>query len=187
MQIPFKSCLESGMDLTYKNLKEKHQKLIDAKWKLQDKLQERASQLLREYSDSLALTSTEWTDSDGVKRPYVDIGVWEGKGNFSPILLPRLQMDGDYHLNFVIATTLDDSPLTGGGKHGVSVSIWYENASYYVSVGSGSDTTYLPVSPNPGGFYQVCGAIKALINASLDRAMPCTPAPSSSAPEDYEY
>lgn len=163
------------MDLTHKDLKEKHQKLIDAKWKLQDKLQERASQLLQEYSDSLALTSSEWTDSDGVKRPYVDIGIWEGKGNFSPILLPRLQMDGNYHLNFVIATTLDDSPLTGGGKHGVSISICYENASYYVSVGSGSDTTYLPVSPNPGGFYQVCGAIKALINASLDRAMPGTP------------
>ena len=47
MQIPFKSCLESGMELTFKDLKEKRTKLVEAQWKLQDKLQEKASELLR--------------------------------------------------------------------------------------------------------------------------------------------
>ena len=56
MRIPFKSCLESGMELTFKDLKEKRLKLVEAQWKLLDKLQERASQLLQEYSDSLGLT-----------------------------------------------------------------------------------------------------------------------------------
>lgn len=50
MQIPFKSCLESGMELTFKDLKEKRTKLVEAQWKLQDKLQEKASELLREYT-----------------------------------------------------------------------------------------------------------------------------------------
>lgn len=163
------------MELTFKDLKEKRAKLVDAQWKLQDKLQERASQLLQEYSDSLGLTSREWIGSDGTRRPYVDIGVWEGKGKFLPTFIPQLEMDNNYLLNFVIATTLDDSPLTGGYRQGVSISIWYENASYYASVGAGEDAACFPVSPHPGGFHQVSGAIKALINASMDRAMPNMP------------
>ena len=163
------------MELTFKDLKEKRLKLVEAQWKLLDKLQERASQLLQEYSDSLGLTSREWIGSDGTRWPYVDIGVWEDKGKFLPALIPQLDMDSNYHVNFVIATTLDDSPLTGGYRHGVSVSIWYENASYYVSVGAGTDATCFPVSPHPGGFHQVCSAIKALINASMDRSMPFMP------------
>ncbi|MGR7617313.1 hypothetical protein [Klebsiella aerogenes] len=174
------------MELTFKDLKEKRQKLVEAQWKLQDKLQERAGQLLGEYSDSLALTSREWTDSDGIRRPYVDIGIWGEKGKFIPTFIPQLKMDSNYHLNFVIATTLDDSPLTGGYRHGVSISLWYESSSFYAEVGTGNDTSRFPVSMHAGGFYQVCNAIKTLINASMERAMPETPASSSSSPEDYE-
>ncbi|HCB1850921.1 TPA: hypothetical protein MYQ28_001142 [Citrobacter freundii] len=176
MQIPFKSCLESGMELTFKDLKEKRTKLVEAQWKLQDKLQEKASELLREYSGSLDLTSREWTGSDGTRWPYVDIGIWEEEGKFFPVLIPQLNMDSRYHLNFVIATTLDDSPLTGGYRQGVSISLWYENSSFYAEVGSGDDVSRLSVSSQLGGFYQVCNAIKALISSSMDRAMPDIPA-----------
>ncbi len=175
MQIPFKSCLENGMELTFKDLKEKRTKLVEAQWKLQDKLQDKASELLREYSDSLGLASREWTGSDGTRWPYVDIGIWEEKGKFFPVLIRQLNMDSHYHLNFVIATTLDDSPLTGGYRHGISISLWYESSSFYAEVGSGDDVARFAVSSQPGGFYQVCNAIKALISASLDRSMPDVP------------
>ena len=68
------------MELTFKDLKEKRTKLVEAQWKLQDKLQEKASELLREYSGSLDLTSREWTGSDGTRWPYVGIGIWEEEG-----------------------------------------------------------------------------------------------------------
>ena len=163
------------MELTFKDLKEKRQKLVEAQWKLQDKLQEKASELLQEYSNSLGLTSREWIGSDGTRWPYVDIGVWEDKGKFLPAFIPQLNMDSNYHLNFVIATTLDDSPLTGGYRQGISISLWYENSSFYAEVGAGNDISRFPVSSHPGGFYQVCNAIKTLINASMDRSMPETP------------
>ena len=106
----------------------------------------------------------------------MDIGIWEEEGKFFPVLIPQLNMDSRYHLNFVIATTLDDSPLTGGYRQGVSISLWYENSSFYAEVGSGDDVSRFSVSSQPGGFYQVCNAIKALISSSMDRAMPDIPA-----------
>lgn len=81
-------------------------------------------------------------------------------------------MDDEYVLNFVIATTLDDSPLTGGYRHGISVSLFYQGVTLYASVGSGDDVATFMVSPSDGGFYEVCAAIKQLISIAIDRATP---------------
>ncbi|SMG37377.1 hypothetical protein [Cedecea sp. NFIX57] len=172
MLIPYKNCLVGGMETTFNDLKEKHLKLIETQWKLRERLQDNAGDLLREYAESLYLPATSWTDSQGKVHPYVEIGTWSAPNKFEAIPLPRLQMDENYSLNFVIATTLDDSPMTGGHRHGVSISLRYEHVFLYASIGSGEDTMQLQVSPKPGGFFEVCAAIKQLINISIDRATP---------------
>ncbi|WP_440863073.1 hypothetical protein [Symbiopectobacterium purcellii] len=172
MLIPFKNCLVGGMETTFNDLKEKHLKLIETQWCLREHLQDKAGDLLREYAESLSLPATSWTDSQGKAHPYVETGVWSSPGKFEATPLLRLQMDANYSLNFVIATTLDDSPMTGGYRHGVSVSLRYEHVALYAFIGSGDDTVQLQVSPKPGGFFEVCAAIKQLITISIDRATP---------------
>ncbi|MGQ5735323.1 hypothetical protein ACUNI2_26540 [Serratia sp. IR-2025] len=160
------------MDMTFNDLKEKHLKLRQTQWQLREKLQDKACDLVREYSESLSLPSDVWKDSEGNDYPYVEIGVWKKPGEFEPTPFPRLPMDENYILNFVISTTLDDSPVTGGHRHGVSVALYYDHVVLCASVGSGDDVALFTVSPKPGGFFEVCAAIKALINTSIVRATP---------------
>lgn len=172
MQIPLKTCLEKGMETTFSDLKAKHLKLIEAQWKLRDHLQDMAGKLVQEYIESLCLPAETWSDSQGHKYPYVELGVWKEPSKFEVTPLPRIGVDKDYKLNFVIATTLDDNSMTGGYRHGVSVSLWYENVFLYASVGTGDDIVHFQVSPKAGGFFEVCAAIKALINAAIEKATP---------------
>lgn len=65
MLIPFKNCLEGGMETTFNDLKEKHLKLIETQWRLRERLQDKTDDLLREYAESLSLPATSWTDSQG--------------------------------------------------------------------------------------------------------------------------
>jgi hypothetical protein len=173
MLIPSENCLVNGMGTTFNDLKGKHLKLIESQWKLREKLQSKAGELKREYMASLSLpVSGTWVDAQGKERPYVEIGVWKEPGKFASEPLPRLVMDDEYVLNFVIATTLDDSPLTGGYRHGISVSLFYLGVTLYASVGSGDDVATFMVSPSDGGFYEVCATIKQLISIAIDRATP---------------
>jgi hypothetical protein len=48
----------------------------------------------------------------------------------------------------------------------------YEGALMYAIVGSGGDIGTFIASERAGGFYEACGAIKALLSLSMDRAMP---------------
>ncbi|MCH9271082.1 hypothetical protein [Pantoea ananatis] len=160
------------MELTHSDLKEKHIKLVDTQWKLREKLQEKAAQLLQEYIASLSLNSSFWTDSEGNKRSYAEIGEVNSSGEFLPVPFPRLGMDKDYKVNFVLATVMDDSPMTGGARHGVNISLMYADYRLWATVGSGDDAVAFPVSEADGGFFEVCAAIKAMINYSLDSAMP---------------
>jgi hypothetical protein len=65
--------------------------------------------------------ATSWFDSEGKSHPYVEVGMWVEPGKFKPRHIPLLPLGENYRLNFVIATTLNDSPLTGGGYHGVTL------------------------------------------------------------------
>ncbi|EMQ2080979.1 Uncharacterised protein [Yersinia enterocolitica] len=172
MLIPHKNFLEKCMDMKFNDLKEKHLKLKRAQWQLREKLQSKACDLFHEYSESLSLPSETWQDSQGNFHPYVKIGVWTNPRKFESTPFPGLQMDEEYRLNFVISTTLDDSPMTGGYQHGVSISLWYDHVVLYAAVGGGDDTIILQVSPLPGGFLEVCAAIKALIDTAIARATP---------------
>lgn len=172
MLIPFKNGMEIGMETTFNDLKQKHLKLVETQWKLREGLQDKAGVLLEEYADSLSLPAKTWTDAEGGERSYVEIGVLTAQGKFEAVPLPRLQMDNDYVLHFVIATTLDDTKMTGGYRHGVSISLQYSGPFLYASVGSGEDSTSFQVSSRPGGFFEVCGAIKQLINIGLERLTP---------------
>lgn len=173
MHIRVKNCLEKSMSITFNELKEKHLQLGRAQWDLRRKLQNMAGKLLFEYGDSLSLPSIEWVDSKGDSHPYVEMGVWNTKnGEFDMCRPPQLTMDDDYILHFAIATTLDDHPLTGGYRQGVSVSLWYDHAQLNVNVGDGNEMAHFLVSGDDGGFFEVCAAIKALINLAIDKSMP---------------
>ncbi|NMP26867.1 hypothetical protein GW590_08320 [Rahnella sp. SAP-1] len=172
MQIPVQTCLEKSMETTFSDLKAKHLKLVEAQWKLKDHLQDMARKLFQEYAESLCLPAETWSSSQGHKYPYVELGIWKEPSKFEVTPLPRIGLDKDYKLNFVIATTLDDNPTTGGYRQGVSVSIWYETVFLCASVGSGDDTAYFQVSPQAGGFFEVSAAIKALINGAIEKATP---------------
>ncbi|VVT53954.1 hypothetical protein UYSO10_4970 [Kosakonia radicincitans] len=173
MLIPYENGLVIGMETTFNDLKAKHLKLVESQWKLREKLHSRARDLLTEYTRSLSLPlSGTWLDSQGKERPYVEIGVWKEPGKFTAESFPRLPMDEEYKLNFVVATTLDDTQITGGYRHGISLSLWYEGPVLYTAVGSGDDVAIFMVSPNEGGFYEVCAAIKLLISIAIDRSMP---------------
>lgn len=172
MLIPMKTCLEKSMETTFSDLKAKHLKLLETKWKIKDKLQSKAGELLAEYIASLKVPSESWVDANGEHHQYVDIGVWRAPNEFEPVPIPMLQTDENNALSFVIATTLDDSPLSGGYRHGVSITLWFEGAILCALVGSGDDASAFYVSQNKGGFFEVCGAIKALITSSIDRSFP---------------
>lgn len=172
MLIPYKNCLEKCIDMKFNDLKEKHLKLKRTQWQLRERLQNNACDLFREYSESLSLPSDTWQDAQGNSYPYVEIGIWKEPGEFELTPFPRLPMDENYLLNFVISTTLDDSPVTGGYRQGISISLWYDQSVLRAAVGSGDDIVHLQVSPQPGGFFEVCAAIKALINKAMVRATP---------------
>lgn len=170
---PFKNSRETSMEMTFDDLKKKHLKAVEAKWKLRATLQDKAGQLLNEYIESLCLPAITWMDSGGKNYPYVEIGLWSGQGEFIATPLSCLPMDNLCNLNFVIATTLDDSPATGGYIEGVSITLrYYDGVSCYALVGIGEDLTCFQVSSKPGGFCEVCAAIKRLINMALERATP---------------
>ncbi|WP_248005676.1 hypothetical protein [Hafnia alvei] len=160
------------MVMTFSDLKAKHLQLIETKWKVKDKLQSKVGELLGEYVDSLKVPEESWKDASGNYHKYVEIGAWKSPGKFEPVPIPMLQIDENNALSFVIATTLDDNPLSGGYRHGVSITLWFEGAVLCALVGTGDDSSCFNVSQTKGGFYEVCAAIKALICLAIDRASP---------------
>ncbi|HDL7449378.1 TPA: hypothetical protein PXN62_003030 [Yersinia enterocolitica] len=172
MFIPAENHLEEGMETTFSDLKAKHLQLVDAQKKLRHSLQEKATILLNEYSESLSLPAGSWFNSQDKLRPYVEMGIWNAEGKFETGAFSRLQLDDNYRLNFVIATTLDDTQLTGGYRHGVDTSLGYDGAVLCAIVGTGDDSIVILVPQSPGGFSEVCSTIKALISRDIDKAMP---------------
>ncbi|PVZ87940.1 hypothetical protein C9426_10100 [Serratia sp. S1B] len=160
------------METKFNDLKAKHLQLVTAQVQLRNNLQEKASVLVQEYFKSLSLPADRWFIAQNEPRAYVEIGVLNAKGEFEPAYLPRLQLDSNYRLNFLIVTTLDDTPITGGYRHGVSVSLYYEGAKLYALVGAGDDASTFAVPSKPEGFSEVCEAIKSLIIAGIDKSMP---------------
>lgn len=160
------------METKFDDLKAKHLQLVTAQLQLRNNLQEKASVLVQEYFKSLSLPADRWFIAQNEPRAYVEIGVLNAKGEFEPVYLPRLQLDSNYRLNFLIVTTLDDTPITGGHRHGVSISLYYEGSKLYAVVGAGDDASTCEVSSKPEGFAKVCEAIKSLIISGIEKSMP---------------
>ncbi|MGK3164722.1 hypothetical protein ACI6PW_23360 [Serratia marcescens] len=162
------------MEVTFLDLKEKFLTLEKKKWQLRDKLQHKASELVNELVYSLGLDSNTWIDSQGKHHAYVGVGVWKSTNEFENVPFPRLQMDEKYNLNFVLVITLDDNALTGGARHGVSVSLWYVGSILHVTIGAGDDIQNFQVSDigGVGAFAEVCSGIKAIILLSIERSQP---------------
>lgn len=164
--------MDEIMSVTFNDIKAKNKKLTERLWELREKLQNEAARLVSEYSDSLSLTNDVWRNSRGEDRPYIQIGIMDNDKKFTPEHVARLRLDEDYYLRFVLATTVDDTPLTGGQIYCVSIALWHDNFWLNASVGSGQAQTTFRVSERPGGFSETCTAIKSLICNALDESMP---------------
>lgn len=160
------------MAVTFNDLKSKNKELTDRLWELREKLQNEAARLASEYSDSLSLPGDMWKNSRGENTPYVQIGTMSDEGKFTPEHTARLRLDDKYLLRFTLSTVLDDTPLTGGQLYCVSIALWHDGVWLNASVGLGDGESTFRVSEKPGGFDDVCAAIKSLICKTLDEAMP---------------
>lgn len=174
MLIPVKSCLEKSMEITFLELKSKYLALEKKKWELRDRLQHKAAELTNELVYSLGLDSNTWIDAEGKHQPYVEVGAWSSAGMFERCPFPRLLMDDADHLNFALAITLDDTPLTGGARHALGVSLWYVGSSLHATIGVGENQQNFQVSDigGVGAFAEVCAGIKAIIVLAIDRSLP---------------
>lgn len=166
------TCMDEKMSYIFNDLKRKNGELTFRVRELQQKLQDEASRLVREYSDSLFLPDQFWKDSRGESRPYVQVGLLENAREFVPKQLARLHVDEKHVLRFVIATTIDDNPITGGKLYCNSIALWFEGTQLYASVAQGNEHLIYGVSQKPGGFSEVCGAISSVIYKALNDAMP---------------
>lgn len=170
------NCMEKFMDIKFADLKKQYIEMCDIQWKLQRKLQDKAAQLMDEYLASLGLDGNVWYDTEGNGYPYVDFALSDSQGKYRSVERARLQMDEKHALNFVVKTTINDNPLNGGESHGISVSLRYEGDTLKATVGkansSDPQSAEFNINDAPGGFYEVSGAIKALISAAMTKVTP---------------
>ncbi|EDY2188801.1 hypothetical protein GTE46_005480 [Salmonella enterica subsp. enterica] len=175
MLISKKSCLSESMEIpsTFSELKKRHLELHSACKEFRSHLRGMAKQLMTEYIQSLLLPADTWKDCKGKSRPYVDTGVWVSRDEheFKSVPIPELDLDGSFVLNFVVITTLDDHPITGGFSHGVDVSLWYEGEKLYVLVGFGKNAATFYVSPQDN-FHEVVAAIKLTLYLDMEDSRP---------------
>lgn len=174
MLIPYKNCLEKRMEVTFLELKERYLALEKKKWALQDKLQHKAAELVSELVYSLGLDSNTWTDAEGKHHPYAAVGVWDSAGVFEQCPFPRLKMDDNHSLNFALAITLDDTPLTGGARSALNVSLWYVGSILHATIGVGENQQDFLVSDmgGVGAFSDVCSGIKGIVVLAIERSQP---------------
>ncbi|PHM61184.1 hypothetical protein [Xenorhabdus ishibashii] len=159
--------MEKGMSITYEDIK-KQRANLESKYRLRKaELQKYGHKLVHEYCASLSLTNSVWRDSEGDEYSYVSIGSVDEKGKFHKKPLESLSLSENYELKFKIATTVDDSPLTGGDLHAVSISMWIINGNLHVDVGGGQKEFIISSPSEEGVFIEVCSAIKQLIIMSF--------------------
>ncbi|CDH26409.1 hypothetical protein [Xenorhabdus bovienii] len=159
--------MEKGMSITYEDIK-KQRANLESKYRLRKaNLQSNGIKLIKEYRDSLSLPNDVWRDSEGEDRGYISIGIFDDKGQFQEKVWPLLALDNDYKLKFKVATVVDDSPLTGGERHVVSISMWIIDGNLHVDVGSGQNEFIIPSPSEDNAFIEVCTAMKQLLMMSV--------------------
>ncbi|MEX0445239.1 hypothetical protein [Xenorhabdus sp. SGI246] len=155
--------LEKGVTITFEAIKKQRAKLINKYEIRKAELQKYGYKLTSEYRDSLSLPNETWRDSEGDEYSYVSIGTVDEKGNFHKKPLASFILNEDYELKFAIATTVDDTPLTGGDLYAVNISMWITDGNLHVDVGSGQKEFIIPFPLEENSFIEVCSAIKRLI------------------------
>lgn len=127
-----------------------------------------ARKVYDDYEESLKLDKAHWADVNGFKRQYVTIGLKNDKGLYQVVPFAMLLLDKDYKLNFLIATTVDDSLEGDGYQHLVSISLYKEAGLIYVDVGAGEKSLVISDPEADAAFYDVSKAIKQVIIKAFD-------------------
>ncbi|EIP3426174.1 hypothetical protein LSE82_005037 [Salmonella enterica] len=173
MLISNKSCLGKSATLTFDDIKKRHLALHRACIEYRGKLRSVARSLVCEYSRSLSLPADSWKDWQGKVHQYVETGVWDtsGERGFKPVAIAELQPGDDYSLRFVVSTTLDDNPVTGGFTHGIDIMLRYESGIMCVQVGDGQNSMMFYLSQDDG-FNEITSAMKRMICLDMDKSVP---------------
>ncbi|WP_147299034.1 hypothetical protein [Xenorhabdus cabanillasii] len=155
------------MSITYEDIK-KQRTNLESKYRLRKaELQKYGHKLVHEYRDSLSLPNMVWRDSKGDEYSYISIGIVDEKGKFHKKPLESFTLNENYELKFKIATTVDDTPLTGGDLHAVSISMWVEDGNIHVDVGNGQKECIISSPAEDNAFIEACSAIKQLLMMSF--------------------
>ncbi len=155
------------MSITFEDIKRQRINL-GKKYDLRKaELQKHGYKLINEYRNSLSLPSDTWRDSAGDEYSYVSVGDVNEKGEFHKKSLASFILSDDYVLKFKIATTVDDTPLTGGDLHAISISMWKTGGNLHVDVGNGQKELIISSPSEEDAFIEACSAIKQLIMISF--------------------
>ncbi|MBD2804997.1 hypothetical protein ABLB84_18400 [Xenorhabdus szentirmaii] len=99
------------MSVTYKTIRERKISVDKIRQDNINRIYKEATELIEAYKHSLELDNESWTDVQGVAKPYVMAGIMS-EYSFEQKIPANIKLTSDYHLNFIIATVIDDSPST---------------------------------------------------------------------------
>lgn len=156
--------------LTYKNIKEAHQKLISATMQRTAALRKIAVAMLGAYKESLQLPDDTFITGDGQKKPYVDT-VLKEYDKVEPCVVAALSVDENYCLSFYLRTAVNDDPHSWQyiDMH-ISVSIQGDDA--YVCLENESQPLIVIPEPVDGQFAEVVERIKSNLILRLNSLAP---------------
>lgn len=158
---------ETGMSITYADIREYKVK-IDRQYDVRrSKLQKLGYKLVKEYKKSLCLPAERWRDSKGVDRPYVSVGHLNEDGAFQKTTLAAINLTDDYTLTFKVSTVIDDQPLTGGKQFLSTISMLYRDGMLNVDVGHCQRSIIVAVQEEEDAFIEVCLTMKQIIISAL--------------------
>ncbi|HHH3378778.1 TPA: hypothetical protein ACPZBE_002741 [Morganella morganii] len=156
--------------LTYKNIKEAHQKLISATMQRTVALRKIAVAMLGAYKESLQLPDDTFITGDGQRKPYVDT-VLKEYDKVEPCMVAALRADENHCLSFYLRTAVNDDPHSWQYiDMGISISIQGDDA--YVLLENESQPMIVILEPVDGQFAEVVERIKSNLILRLNSLAP---------------
>ncbi|MEQ1964351.1 hypothetical protein ABLB69_14520 [Xenorhabdus khoisanae] len=155
------------MTVTYKTIRERKITVDEIRKDNINRIYREAADLVEAYKRSLELDNETWIDVQGATRPYVMAGIMSEYA-FEQKAPTSIKLTPDYHLHFVIATVIDDSPR-GGDMALVDVELFIDGNQMTACVGQPTKIVYI----FDGDKAEVCDIIKdnvlMIINNMISR------------------
>ncbi|MCP9270370.1 hypothetical protein M5U04_20410 [Xenorhabdus sp. XENO-1] len=129
------------MTVTYKTIRERKITVNEIRKDNINRIYREATDLVEAYKRSLELDNETWIDVQGATRPYVMAGIMSEYA-FEQKAPTSINLTPDYHLHFVIATVIDDSPR-GGDTALVDVELFIDGNQMTARVEQGYENIYI--------------------------------------------